>query len=113
MDWSKVKKVPEYNPYTFLLARHVRGWTKSDLSKKCKLPVATISKIENGEREPTLEEVIAIASEHAAHFPITFFRKWYETEIKFDGCLAKNIPINYYKYKVFRDLNPPPSMQIV
>lgn len=91
----------------FEVARHIRGWTKIDLSRRCKLSVKIISEIENGDREPTLEEVEAIAAKHACHFPLTFFKQWWETKLDLSGHFAKNVPIDYYKYKVFRNANPP------
>lgn len=107
MDWSKVKKTPRYNPFMFEVARHVRGWTKTDLSKRCKLAVKTISQIENGEIEPTQVQVDVLASEHGTNFPLSFFEQYLETKLDMSGPIARNIPINYYKYKVFRDINPP------
>ena len=92
----------------FEVARNVRGWTKADLSKKCNLTTKRISQIENGNVEPTQDEVDAIAGQYACDFPLSFFQQWWETRLDFSGCVARNVPINYYKYKVFRDLNPPP-----
>lgn len=110
MDWSYVKNTPKYNPFMFEVARHVRGFIKSDVRYCTGISVKNISDIENGVRLPTETEVKLLCK--GLNFPISFFEQWWKTKLDISGPLAKNIPIDYYKYKVFRDINPP-KMQIV
>jgi transcriptional regulator with XRE-family HTH domain len=105
MDWSMVEATPKYNPFMFELARNVRGWTMHACAKKCGLPTSALYQIERGDRVPTDEEFAAL--QETLEFPPNFFHQWYETKIELHGCMGKNVPIDYYQYKVFRDVNPP------
>jgi transcriptional regulator with XRE-family HTH domain len=108
MDWTKVEKTPEWNPAAFELARHVRGWTMRQLSKASGIPVKRISQIEKGIDSPSLAEVIKLSESEVLNFPLGFFSHWHETEIKINAVgLAVSVPIDYFKYPVFRKLNPP------
>ena len=42
-------------------ARKARGWGQSELAKKAKVDVNTVSKIENAQGNPTIESVSKIA----------------------------------------------------
>jgi transcriptional regulator with XRE-family HTH domain len=103
MDWSKVKKTPKYNPWMFEVARNVRALSMSDVARRTELPIKTISQIEKGIVAPTSEHVFRISRTLA--FPESFFQQWRPTKLDISGPLAKNIPIDYYQYPVFRKLN--------
>lgn len=107
MDWSLVKKVPDYNPKMFKLVRQLDGLTKSQFAKRAGLTTKRYFDIEAGNVNPTNPEFQAILKSQD-HVIETFFEQWPKTEIDFTGCIGVNIPINYYKYKIFRDINPPP-----
>ena len=107
MEWSKVEKLPKYNPWCFGLMRHLEGLSRSEFARKAKMSTAALKAIEFGEIEPTEEQVDALVSAQS-HLLKSFLGDWPETELDISGPLAKNVPINYYKYKVFRDLNKPP-----
>jgi len=106
MDWSQVKNYPKYNPFMFEVARHVRGFTKGDVKYSTGIATKSISDIENGNRLPTDKEVELLSK--GLNFPLTFFGQWWETQLDMSGPIAKNVPIDYYKYKVFREINPTP-----
>ncbi len=105
MNWANVVKVPVYNPYTFELARHSRGFTQRQVSMKSGVDLEVVKKIEAGELAPSDDDVKKLAG--LLDFPTTFFNQWPETTLDINGCIGKNIPIEYYKYKIFRDVNPP------
>lgn len=109
-DWGKIR-MPKYNPFQFEIARHTRRLTKSELARKCKLPTVVISNIENGEKLPSEEEMKIIIE--VLNYPISFFEQFNETKVEFNGCIGRNIAIDYYQYKVFRDINAPRSMKLV
>lgn len=103
-NWKGIDKLPEYNPFMFEVARHVRGKDISYVSEAIRIPVSQIKKIENGHIAPTKTQVEILSNWY--NFPISFFQQWWDTKIDFTGPVGRNIPIDYMKYKVFRDLNP-------
>lgn len=111
MDWSLVKRTPKYNPFMFEVARHIDGLAKWEFAKRAGLTTKKYSDIEGGNIEPTEEEFNKIVTSQT-HFIKSFFEQWWETELDISGPFAKNVPIDYYKYKIFRDLNPPPLKAI-
>ena len=110
VDWSKVD-LPKYNPYQFELSRNLDGKTRSQLARKAKIPYKRYCDIEAGVVAPTDAEVVQImkAQTHVIH---SFFEQWPETTLDFSGVIAIPVAIDYYKYKVFRDINPP-RMKVV
>lgn len=105
--------LPAYNPFQFELARHVRGLHRCELAKNCGMKTVDIKAIENGDRLPTADELKILMDDNALYFPEAFFTQWHEYILDMSGYLAKNVPIDYYKYKVFRDLNRPQMMKAV
>jgi transcriptional regulator with XRE-family HTH domain len=106
MDWSKVKAFPKYNPHLFELCRCLDGAPRYKFAKAAGLTTKRYSAIENGDVVPTDEEFQGILGAQT-HVIASFFEQWPEYELDMSGPLARNVPIDYYKYKVFRDLNPP------
>lgn len=106
MDWSKVKQVPKYNPMMFTLCRHLDGSAKWEFAKRAGLTTKRLSDIENGISEATDEEVKKITA-CQTHVIETFFEQWHEYETKFLPYGGIPVQINYYKFKIFRDANPP------
>jgi len=106
MNWENVRAVPKWNPYKFELCRHLNGMGKGEFARKVGLPLRRYSAIENGEIEPTDDEVRRICDAQT-HVLINFFEDWPLTTLDISGPFARTVPINYYRYKVFRDLNPP------
>ena len=107
MDWSKVNKTPKYNPHMIQMARHLECLSVKEMAAAAGLSGKKYSDIENGKIEPTEEEMIKITAAQT-HVILSFYEQYPETDLDISGPLAKNVPINYYKYKVFRDMNPPP-----
>jgi len=106
IDWSAVN-LPRYNPYQFELARHLDGRTKAQTAKAAGMSTKRYSDIEKGNSAPTPEEVTQITMAQS-HVIETFFEQWHETEIDWSsGCCGRPVAIDYYKYKVFRDINKP------
>lgn len=91
----------------FTLARHLEGLTKGELAKRAGVTTKHLSDIEAGNVLATDEEVTAITKAQS-HVIETFFMQWHETELDISKGWGENIPINYYKFKIFRDVNPPP-----
>ncbi len=58
-------------PRRLTIARHRRGWTKNELSKKAGLSVRAISGYERGEMEPSEETLARLA--RVSQFPVGFF----------------------------------------
>lgn len=106
MDWDKVKAFPKYNPHQFELCRNLDGLARYQFAKLAKLSTKRYTAIENGEVAPTEEEFQGILKAQT-HVIDTFFEQWPETEMDCSGYYGKPVAIDYYKYKVFRDLNPP------
>lgn len=104
VDWSKVN-LPKYNPHQFELARHLDGLAKWEFAKKAGMTTKRYTDIEKGNVLPTEEEVDNITGAQT-HVLRGFFEQWHETTIDISGPLAKTIAIDYYKYKVFRYINP-------
>jgi len=105
VDWSKVN-LPKYNPNQFELARHLDGLTRSQYAKVAGLSVKRYTAIEKGDIVPTEEDVCLILAAQG-HVLKGFYEQWPETEIDCSGFFGKPVAIDYYKYKVFRDINPP------
>lgn len=63
--------------------------------------------IERGNIEPTEDEFDAIHKAQT-HVLKTFYEQIFDTRLDISGPLARNIPIDYYQYKIFRDKNPVP-----
>ena len=110
MDWKKVDKVPNYNPFQFQLAREVRGSARYEIAQESKISTKRISDIEKGNIEATEEEVKKLSE--VLDFPIGFFEQFHETTLDCSGFFGRSVQIDYYKYKIFRDINPP-QMAIV
>jgi len=91
----------------FEVARHLDGLSKCEFAKRAGLSTKRYSDIEGGNINPTDEEVQCILKSQT-HVIETFFEQWWETKLDMSGPLAKNIPIDYYQYKVFREINPAP-----
>lgn len=104
VDWSKVN-LPKYNPWQIELARHLDGLTKVAFAKTADMSTKKYSDIEKGNVTPTEAEVDQILGAQT-HVIRTFYEQWPETEIDFSGPFGKLLAIDYYKYKVFRDVNP-------
>lgn len=107
MDWTKVKNVPKYNPMMFTLARHLEGLAKYKWAKRAGIAAKRLSDIEAGNVLATDEEVVALTKANS-HVIETFFMQWHEFETDFSKGFGVSVPINYYKFKIFRDVNPPP-----
>ncbi len=107
MDWKQVKNYPKYNPFMFEIVRHLEGMAKWEFAKRAGLSTKRYSDIENGDINPTDEEVQSILKSQT-HVIGTFFQQWWETKLDISGVLARNIPIDYYRYKIFREINPQP-----
>lgn len=109
VDWSKAN-LPKYNPHQFELARHLDGLARWEFAKKAGMTTKRYTDIEKGNLTPTEQEVDAItkAQNHALR---GFFEQWPETTIDISGPLCKMAAIDYYQYKIFRDINP--RMKIV
>lgn len=103
-EWVGINKLPVYNPFMFEIARHVMGLSKTDVTNKTGILVKNITSIEMGERNPTDKELNSLVLFYG--FPIFFFEQWYDTRLDISGVLAKNVPIDYLKYKIFKELNP-------
>lgn len=103
-NWVGIDKLPAFNPFMFEIARHSRGQTISYVSAANKITAKKISSIENGNHIPNQKDVERLA--YWYDYPITFFQQWWDTSLDISGHCGKNIPIDYMKYKVFRDLNP-------
>ena len=106
MDWSQVKRTPKYNPFMFEVARYSRGLVKTDVKYSTGISTKSITEIESGNRLATDKEMELLCK--ALNYPISFFQQWHETRLDMSGHLAKNVPIDYYKYKIFREINPTP-----
>lgn len=106
MDWSKVKATPKYNPHMFELCRCLDGVPRYKFAKLAGMTTKRYSAIESGDVVPTEIEFQGILGAQT-HVIASFFEQWPEYELDMSGPLAKNVPIDYYKYKVFRDMNPP------
>jgi len=104
VDWGKAN-LPKYNPYQFRLCRELNGDTRAQFAKKAILSTARYVDIEKGNVTPTEEEVDNIfTAQH--HVLRPFFEKWPETRPDFSKVVAVPIAIDYYEYKIFRDINP-------
>lgn len=90
----------------FTLVRHLDGLTKHEFAKRAGLSTKRISDIEAGDAEATYDEVVKITNSQI-HVIETFFMQWHEKEIEWKkyGGIPKQI--DYYKFKIFRDANPP------
>lgn len=110
IDWSSVN-LPRYNPFQFLLCRNLTGLAKWQYAKKAGMTTKRYADIEGGNATPTEEEVDKILSAQTTVIR-SFFEQWYETEIDISNGFGICKPIDYYKYKVFRDINSP-KMKIV
>ena len=106
MDWDKVKAFPKYNPHMFEMARCLDGLARYEFAKRAGMPTKRYTAIEKGDVAPTEDEFRAIVAAQT-HVIDTFYEQWPETELDMSGYFGKNVAIDYYKYKVFRDLNPP------
>lgn len=109
MNWKNVRAVPRWNPYKFEVCRHLNGMGKGEFAGKVGkvgMSARRYSAIENGEIVPTDEEVRGIC-EAQTHVLIGFFEQWPLTTLDFSGPFVRTVPIDYYRYKVFRELNPP------
>lgn len=105
VDWSKVN-LPKYNPRQFELCRNLDGLARWEFAKRANMPTKRYTAIEKGEIAPTEEEVDKILNAQG-HVVKSFYEQWPETEPDFSKVVAIPKAIDYYKYKVFRDLNPP------
>lgn len=105
VDWSTVN-LPKYNPYQFELCRNLDGLSRVKFAKMAGISAKCYADIENGNANPTEEEVDKILAAQT-HVLKGFFEKWPETETDFARAVPIPIAIDYYKYKVFRDINPP------
>jgi DNA-binding XRE family transcriptional regulator len=105
VDWSKVN-LPKYNPHQFELARNLDGLTRSQYAKVAGLSIKRYTSIEKGDIAPTEEDVCLILTAQG-HVLKGFYEQWPETEIDCSGYFGKPVAIDYYKYKVFRDMNKP------
>jgi hypothetical protein len=110
VDWSTVN-LPKYNPRQFELCRHLDGLARWEFAKRAGLSTKRYTAIENGDVAPTDEEVEQIVKSQT-HVMLGFLQKWPETEPDFSKVVAVPVAIDYYKYKVFRDINPP-RMKVV
>jgi transcriptional regulator with XRE-family HTH domain len=105
IDWSKVN-LPRYNPCQFELARNLDGLTKAQFAKTAGLSTRRYTDIEKGDVVPTEVEVDAITGAQT-HVLRGFFEQWHETETDFSKVIPVPVAIDYYKFKIFRDINPP------
>jgi hypothetical protein len=105
IDWSKVV-LPKYNPHQIELCRNLDGLARWEFAKLAGLTTKRYTAIEKGDIAPTDDEMQAILKAQT-HVLIGFYEQWPETEIDCSGFFGKPIAIDYYKYKVFRDINPP------
>jgi hypothetical protein len=105
IDWTKVS-LPRYNPHQFELARNLDGLARYEVAKKAGLSTKRYGDIEKGLSMPTEAEVDGILSAQT-HVLRGFFEQWPETEIDCSGFFGKPVAIDYYKFKIFRDINPP------
>lgn len=111
IDFDKVN-LPKYNPWTIKLARNLEGVARYEFAKRSKLTTKRYTDIENGDAVPTEAEIDKIAKA-STHVLRSFFEQWQYTEPDFSQAVARPIPIDYYKYKVFRDINRPLTMKAV
>src|SRR5688572_2434085 len=79
----------EFNPRMAMLARESRGFTQSKLAKASGIAQGTISKLENGEIQP---------SEETLHTLAEFLN--YPTELFFDADSFRNLPISFYRKRL-------------
>jgi Zn-dependent peptidase ImmA (M78 family)/transcriptional regulator with XRE-family HTH domain len=61
----------QFNPGMLTIARESRAMTQSELSTKCRIPQAILSKLEGGVALPTSEHIAALAG--ATNYPSAFF----------------------------------------
>lgn len=108
VDWSKVN-FPKWNPRQFKLCRNLDGLAKWEFAKRAGLATKRYSDIEAGNILPTDEEFKKIF-ESQTHVIEGFFQQWPETEPDFSFHPARMKSIDYYQYKVFRDINRPREM---
>lgn len=105
IDWANIN-LPKYNPRQFELCRHLDGLAKWEFAKRAAMTTKRYADIENGHVSPTEAEVDQILKAQT-HVVRSFFEQWPETEPDFSKVVAVPKAIDYYKYKVFRDINPP------
>ncbi len=112
MDWAKVKNVPTYNPVRIKLMRELEGLAKYEIARKAKIATKRYSDIESGNILPTDEEIdrLIASQTHVIKGFLTIFDLC-ETVFKEYGGVPRKI--NYYQFKIFRDINPPQSMKAV
>lgn len=110
VDWSTVN-LPRYNPRQFELCRNLDGLSRREFAKKAGMATKRYTDIENGNVAPAENEVDMILKAQS-HVRKGFFQQWPETEMDFSKVVPVPIAIDYYKYKVFRDCNPP-RMKVV
>lgn len=105
VDWSNVV-LPVYNPHQILLARQLSGFSGVEIAKRAHMRYERYRDMERGEKVPTAEEMIRIRNAQDT-VTLSFYRQWPETELETTtvGMIPKEI--DYYKYKVFRDINKP------
>lgn len=111
IDWENIN-LPKYNPRQFRLCRHLDGLARWEFAKKAGLPTKRYTDIENGNVPPTEEEVDKILAAQT-HVTRGFFEEWPETEPDFSKVVAVPMAIDYYQYKVFRDINKPKEMRVL
>ena len=111
VDWSQVN-IPKYNPYMFQLCRNLDGLAKWEFAKRAKLTTKRYSDIEDGNVLPTEEEVESIVKAQT-HVIKKFFEEWPDNTPDFTKVVATPKAIDYYQYKIFRDINRPQAMKII
>jgi DNA-binding XRE family transcriptional regulator len=111
IDWHNIN-LPLYNPRQFKLCRNLDGLTKWEFAKRAGLSTKKYSDIEAGNINPTTIEFEAIVKSQDHCLP-GFFQQWPESEPDFSLPVAMPIAIDYYKYKVFRDINKPKEMKAI
>ena len=104
VDWATIN-LPKYNPYQFELCRNLDGLPRYAFAKRAGLTTRRYKEIETGESLPTDEAVTKILKSQT-HVTGSFFEKWPETKLDFNQVVAVPVAIDYYQYKVFRNINP-------
>jgi len=104
--------LPKYNPRKFKIGRELEGLSVTEFAKAAHLSYKTYSASEKGDISPTEIQVDKIAKAQT-HVLRGFFEQWERTESDFTQVVARPKAIDYYQYKVFRDINKPRTMKAV
>ncbi len=98
-----------YNPWALELAMYSRGLDVAELAEMSGMSKNIVQSLIDGDVEISPSQAVVFGVN--LNYPSKFFQQWFESRIEWGGKnkMAKNVPINYGRYKIMNSADKTPK----